>query len=137
MRLIEIFFLAENARFFQYYVRILASKIGDNLILYGTLCNLGLGWVRTLSGPNSAARTSQRAERRGQTRLSPSLFCNSTRHARNFFKASASRICRCRMWPGFYLLIHWCITLILSEQVLFHVHKVSDKKYNILNLKKI
>ena len=30
-RLIE-FFLAENARFFEYYVRILALKIGDNLI---------------------------------------------------------------------------------------------------------
>ena len=30
-------FLAENARFFEYYnVRILAVKIGDNLIWYGT-----------------------------------------------------------------------------------------------------
>ena len=27
-----IFFSAENARFFEYYVRILALKIGDNLI---------------------------------------------------------------------------------------------------------
>ena len=26
------FFYAENARFFEYYVRILALKIGDNLI---------------------------------------------------------------------------------------------------------
>ena len=26
------FFFAENARFFEYYVRILALKIGDNLI---------------------------------------------------------------------------------------------------------
>ena len=26
------FFLAENTRFFEYYVRILALKIGDNLI---------------------------------------------------------------------------------------------------------
>ena len=26
------FLLAENARFFEYYVRILALKIGDNLI---------------------------------------------------------------------------------------------------------
>ena len=32
------FFLAEKARFFKYYVRILALKIGYSLILYGTLC---------------------------------------------------------------------------------------------------
>ena len=31
LRLME-FFLAENASFFEYYVRILALKIGDNLI---------------------------------------------------------------------------------------------------------
>ena len=31
------FFFAENARFFEYYVRILALKIGDNLIWHGTL----------------------------------------------------------------------------------------------------
>ena len=30
-------FLAENTRFFEYYVRILALKLGDNLIWYGTL----------------------------------------------------------------------------------------------------
>ena len=28
----RFFFFAENARFFEYYVRILALKIGDNLI---------------------------------------------------------------------------------------------------------
>ena len=28
----RIFFFAENTRFFEYYVRILALKIGDNLI---------------------------------------------------------------------------------------------------------
>ena len=37
IRLIEIFF-AENARFFESYLRILALKIGNNLIWYGTLC---------------------------------------------------------------------------------------------------
>ena len=31
-------FFAVNARFFEYYVRILALKTGDNLIWYGTLC---------------------------------------------------------------------------------------------------
>ena len=30
-------FFAENARFFEYYVRILALMIGANLIWYGTL----------------------------------------------------------------------------------------------------
>ena len=30
--------MAENARYFAYYVRILALKIVDNLIWYGTLC---------------------------------------------------------------------------------------------------
>ena len=34
------FFFAENARLLEYYVRILALKIGDNLIYYGTLCIL-------------------------------------------------------------------------------------------------
>jgi len=29
---------AENARFVEYYVRILALKIGENLTWYGTLC---------------------------------------------------------------------------------------------------
>jgi len=36
-RVIEFFF-AENDRFFEYYLRILALKIGNNLIWYGTLC---------------------------------------------------------------------------------------------------
>ena len=30
--MLQAIFLAENARFFEYYVRILALKIGDNLI---------------------------------------------------------------------------------------------------------
>ena len=30
--MLKEFFFAENARFFEYYVRILALKIGDNLI---------------------------------------------------------------------------------------------------------
>ena len=34
----EIFFWQKMQDFFEYYVRILALKIGDNLIWYGTLC---------------------------------------------------------------------------------------------------
>ena len=38
-RLMEFFFV-ENARFFEYYVRILALKIGDSLIWYGTISRI-------------------------------------------------------------------------------------------------
>ena len=36
-------FLAENAWFFEYYVRKLSSKIGANLIWYGTICSSQVG----------------------------------------------------------------------------------------------
>ena len=41
-------FLPENAKFFGYYVFILALKLGDNLIWYGTLCiiRLDILWMR-------------------------------------------------------------------------------------------
>ena len=37
-----------KARFFEYYVRILALKIGDNLIWYGTLCSIPKNHIEKL-----------------------------------------------------------------------------------------
>ena len=53
---------------------------------------LGLGKVKTLSGPCAAARTDMGAERRGLNRLSLSF--NSTRQAHNSF----------RLLPSAYLI---------------------------------